>query len=56
MLGMFAGTSNAYPVTFTYVGKAEAPQGKADVLDIKGPPAGCVRRAVFINADTISRS
>ena len=47
MLGMFAGTSSAYPVTFTYVGKAEAPQGKADVLDVKGPagpalsPGGC---------------
>ena len=39
MLGMFAGTSSAYPLTFTYVGKAEAPQGKADVLDVKGPPA-----------------
>src|SRR3954470_2137581 len=37
MLGFFAGTSPAYPVTFSYAGKAEAPQGKADVLDVKGP-------------------
>jgi hypothetical protein len=35
-LGMFAGSFAAYPLTFTYVGEAEAPQGKADVLDAKG--------------------
>lgn len=37
MLGMFAGTTAAFPVTYSYVGQAEAPQGKADVLDVKGP-------------------
>src|SRR5690242_767341 len=37
MLGMFAGSSPAFPLTFAYVGQAEAPQGKADVLDVKGP-------------------
>jgi len=37
MLGMFAGTTTAFPVTYSYVGQAEAPQGKADVLDVKGP-------------------
>ena len=37
MLGMFAGSTPAYPLTFAYVGQAEAPQGKADVLDVKGP-------------------
>jgi hypothetical protein len=53
MLGMFAGTSSAYPVTFTYVGKAEAPQGKADVLDVKGPPGpGAFAGRLFVNADT----
>jgi hypothetical protein len=61
MLGLFAGTSPAYPVTFSYAGKAEAPQGKADVLDVKGAvdagrggpagPAGLAGR-LFINADT----
>ena len=53
MLGMFAGSSSAYPLTFAYVGKAEAPQGKADVLDVKGPagPAAFAAR-LFINADT----
>ena len=34
-LGMF-GTAPAYPVEFTYAGQAEAPEGKADVLDVKG--------------------
>ncbi len=37
LLGMFAGTTQAFPVTYTYVGQAEAPQGKADVIDVKGP-------------------
>jgi hypothetical protein len=37
MLGMFAGSTPAFPLTFTYAGQAEAPQGKADVLDVKGP-------------------
>ena len=37
MLGMFAGTTSAFPVTYSYVGQAEAPQGKADVIDVKGP-------------------
>lgn len=36
LLGMFAGTTPALPVTFTYAGQAEAPQGKADVLDVAG--------------------
>ena len=34
-LGMFATSFPAYPLTFTYVGEAEAPQGKADVIDAK---------------------
>jgi hypothetical protein len=37
LLGMFAGTTPAFPVTYSYVGQAEAPQGKADVIDVKGP-------------------
>jgi hypothetical protein len=36
-LGMFATSFSAYPLTFSYVGEAEAPQGKADVVDAKGP-------------------
>jgi hypothetical protein len=37
MLGMFAGTAPSFPVTYSYVGQAEAPQGKADVIEVKGP-------------------
>jgi hypothetical protein len=37
LLGMFASTTPAFPVTYSYVGQDEAPQGKADVIDVKGP-------------------
>ena len=36
MLGAFATSFKAYPLTFKYVGQAEAPQGKADVLEATG--------------------
>jgi hypothetical protein len=37
-LGMFAASFSGYPLTFSYAAEAEAPQGKADVLDVKGRP------------------
>jgi hypothetical protein len=49
-LGMFAASFASYPMTFTYVGEAEAPQGKADVLDAKGPNNFTIR--FFINKET----
>jgi hypothetical protein len=49
-LGMFATSFSAYPLTFTYVGEAEAPQGKADVVDAKGPNNFALR--LFIAKDT----
>ncbi len=49
-LGMFAGSFSSYPLTFTYVGEAEAPQGKADVLEAKAPPNFSLR--LFINSQT----
>jgi hypothetical protein len=49
-LGMFAGSFDAYPLTFTYAGQAEAPQGKADVIDAKG--AGTFTARLFINSET----
>lgn len=49
-LGMFATSFSAYPLTFSYVGEAEAPQGKADVVDAKGP--GTVTLRLFIAKDT----
>jgi hypothetical protein len=36
MLGMFAASFAGYPLTFTYIGEAEAPQGRADVIEVKG--------------------
>src|SRR5687768_5197958 len=36
MLGMFATSFEAYPLAFKYVGTAEAPQGKAHVLEATG--------------------
>lgn len=53
MLGMLTGSSPVLPLTFSYVGKAEAPQGKADVLDVKGPAGpGALAARLFVNADT----
>lgn len=49
-LGMFASSFSAYPLTFAYVGVAEAPQGKADVVDAKGPDNFALR--LFIARDT----
>ena len=50
MLGMFAASLPSYPLTFTYIGQAEAPQGKADVLDVKGPANFAAR--LFVNSET----
>jgi hypothetical protein len=36
MLGLFATSTDAYPLTFKYIGQAEAPQGKAHVLEATG--------------------
>jgi len=48
-LGLF-GASSAYPLTFSYAAVAEAPQGRADVLDVKGEGNFALR--FFINSDT----
>jgi hypothetical protein len=37
MLGTFAASPPAFPLTFAYAAEAEAPEGKADVLDVAGP-------------------
>jgi hypothetical protein len=36
LIGMLAASPEGYPLQFTYAGQAEAPDGKADVLDVKG--------------------
>jgi hypothetical protein len=46
-LGMFAASVTTFPVTFTYAGVAEAPQGQADVLEVKGPDNFSARLFVF---------
>jgi hypothetical protein len=50
MLGLFATSFSSYPLTFTYVGQAEAPQGMADVLEAKGSPNLTIR--LFVYRDT----
>lgn len=35
-LGMFASSFSAFPLTFKLTGQAEAPEGKADVIEVKG--------------------
>ena len=49
VLGLFA-SSGAYPLTFSYAAMAEAPQGRADVLDAKGEGNFTLR--LFINTET----
>jgi hypothetical protein len=49
-LGMFATSYSSAPLTFSYVAKAEAPEGKADVLAISGPDNFAAR--LFVNAET----
>lgn len=49
LLGMFANSNPSFPLTYTYVGQAEAPQGKADVIDASGPANFKAR--LFIGAD-----
>jgi len=49
-LGMFAASFASYPLTFAVAGQAEAPQGRADVIDVKG--AGTFALRLFINSDT----
>jgi hypothetical protein len=47
---MFAMSSPAYPVMFAYTGQAEAPEGKAEVLDVSGPANFKAR--LFIDSQT----
>lgn len=49
-LGMFAGSFRSYPLTFTYAGRAEAPRGQADVIDVNGPADFALR--LFVNSET----
>jgi hypothetical protein len=48
-LGLFA-NSPAYPLTYSYAAVAEAPQGRADVLDVKGE--GNFTARLFVHSET----
>jgi hypothetical protein len=50
MLGLFAASYPSHPLTFAYVGQAEAPQGRADVVDVKGP--GDFAARLFVDGKT----
>jgi hypothetical protein len=50
MLGLFATSTDAYPLTFKYIGQAEAPQGKAHVLEGTGENNFKIR--YFVQMDT----
>ena len=48
-LGMFAAPPQGFALTFARAGEAEAPQGRADVLEVKGPGTFTGRFFVFQN-------
>jgi len=49
-LGLFANSTSAYPLTFGYAAQAAAPQGTADVLDVRGEGNFALR--LFIHSET----
>jgi hypothetical protein len=50
LLGAFATSFPSYPLTFRYAGVGEAPEGKADVLDVTGP--GNFSARLIVQQDT----
>lgn len=49
-LGLFASSPAPFPLTFSYAAIAEAPQGQADVLDVKGDGTFALR--LFVDNKT----
>jgi hypothetical protein len=49
-LGMFATSFSSYPMSFGHAGQAEAPEGKADIIDVKG--GGNFSARFFIDSKT----
>lgn len=49
-LGMFATSFSSYPLAFGYAGQAEAPEGKADVIEVKGD--GNFAARLFVDSKT----
>lgn len=50
LLALLLYTDSSFPITFTYAGRAEAPDGRADVLDGEGPDGFAVR--LFLDEKT----
>ena len=50
LLGVIPGSYETYPLTFAYAAQAQAPQGNADVLDVRGP--GNFTARLLVHADT----
>jgi hypothetical protein len=48
-LALLLRTPATQPVTFTYAGQAEAPDGKADVLDVKAADGGTFAAKLFLD-------
>jgi hypothetical protein len=49
-IGVLLSTPSSFPVQYSYAGEAEAPDGKADVIDVKGPNGFTAR--LFIDQKT----
>jgi hypothetical protein len=49
-IGWLLSTPNSFPVEYAYAGEAEAPDGKADVIDVKGPNGFAAR--LFLDQKT----
>lgn len=49
-LGIFASSFAGYPLTFAYAGKADSPDGTADVLDVSA--AGGFKARLFVDTTT----
>ena len=50
MLGLVGSTQPGFPVTYTYAGEAESPDGKAHIIDVNGPEDFKAR--LFIDTQT----
>ncbi|MEO7274840.1 MAG: hypothetical protein ABIX28_19705 [Vicinamibacterales bacterium] len=48
LLGLIAGVQPSFPVTYGYAGQAESPDGKADVIEVKGADLFAAR--LFLDA------
>lgn len=50
LLGILASTPSSFPVTYTYAGVAESADGKANMIDVKGPDNFAAR--LFLDIQT----